>query len=717
MCDFKLFTAYNLIHKIEEVGIQNLQMQGGSQFLRPLSVFKKTIYFVLTMNDNNLLLLGLTVDEGCPVYIKKNLVIGKLYPFIRSFKDFNPNKPIFPLNDPYSIPHNFFTNGNTYFDVQFSAIVGPNGSGKSSLIDIIIRILNNLSFFIGEAYKHVHSFTPISSLKATLYYSIGTTLYRLTQKGLNNKHPEKLIDLRLEKFSKGSWTNLKLTKKNLGSLFFYAVFLNYSIHAFNTADYMEEMDTDLPYFLNRGHWLNSCFYKNDGYQAPIVLNPKRNNGVIDINNENHLAKSRLISLIFKSGAKKDSSFTYINNHSKISAIRISTDKDSVKKKLDKVWKLWKNRKYGYNEEVQTFIYSCIRDFWEKKYKFKKLSDEDTLYNLAMDYLVYKTLSIVLTYDTFDKFDALTPEYNISISESWKQEINELLDEIDKEPSHITFRLRQTLAFLHFRHYQVEEGEEKVIRVSEFSDSLINQLYYKEWEMAELAPPPIFKSEILIKNDESGEEYPISKISSGERQLAYVVSTILYHLRNIDSVRQSPRRIKYQHLCIFLDEIELYFHPGYQRLLIHQILEALKSFNLPDIKSLHFIVITHSPFILSDIPKSNVLFLRDALPVFEMQENTFASNIHSILRNGFFMEDGTMGAFAHSKVNNLFRQLYENNLTPNLKEEILLVSEPVIRSQLLKIYNELNPPTENSRLLHHLYNEIERLKAEVENLKK
>ncbi len=663
------------------------------------------------------MLLGLTVDEGCRNYIKKNLVVGKIYPFIRSFKDFNPDKPVFPLpSDANLLPPNFFTDGQTNFNVQFSAIVGPNGSGKSSLIDIIIRLLNNLSFAIGEEYDQTHHFTPILTLRATLYYSIGSTLYRLTQKGLNEKQPLKLIDLRLEKLSNGRWSNLKLNKKNLGNLFFYAVFLNYSVHAFNTSDYKEEMDTNLDYFLNHGHWLNACFHKNDGYQAPIVLNPKRTNGNIDINNENHLAKSRLVSLIFKSGAKNDSSFTFINNHLRISAIRLSVDNQSVKMKLEKMWKIWGKNKVNFSNGQKAFIYNAILNFWKRKYKFKKQGTQDPLYDIAVDYLVYKTLSIVITYNAFDKFSALTPEHNQTDRILWEQEIEELLAEVDDEPSHITFRLRQTLAFLVFRQYHVEEGEEKEYQLADFADSFINQLFYKEWEMAELAPPPIFNTEIIIKNDSSDEMYSLSKVSSGERQLAYVTSTILYHLRNIDSVRQSIRRIKYRHLCIFLDEIELYFHPGYQRLLIQQILGALKSIKLPDIKSLHFIVITHSPFILSDIPKSNVLFLRDAIPDFNMQENTFASNIHSILRNGFFMEDGTMGAFANNKVNKLFRQIYDHELSPHLKEEILLVSEPVIRSQLLKLYKELIPSYDNS-VLQSLMKEIGALKTEIENLKK
>ena len=235
---------------------------------------------------------------------------------------------------------------------------------------------------------------------------------------------------------------------------------------------------------------------------------------------------------------------------------------------------------------------------------------------------------------------------------------------------------------------------------------------------DLVPPPIFDTKIMVKDNLTNEEFPLAQLSSGERQLAYAVSTIIYHLRNLNSVPlknswEFPKRLKYRYANIILDEIELYFHPGYQRLFVDHLIRCLEKADLKEIMGINIMMVTHSPFILSDIPKSNVLFLKDGRPDFEMQENTFAANIHSMLRNGFFMEDGTMGEFAKNKVNDMFRRLHENNASSYIKEEILLVSEPILRSQLLRMYNELfgsHPSTQN------LWNIINKLQSEINELK-
>lgn len=684
-------------------------------FLVFVIILSLTLYAMSPMRKNNLCLQGISIGTDCPLSIRKNLKINTIYPFIRSFKDFNLENPTFPVESHKDeLPSNFYSDHNCNLKINISAIVGENGSGKSSLVDILIRLLNNLSFYLGKTYNSNHEFYPIIGLRATLYYSIGDSLYRLIQTGMNKSNPSKIIELKLQTLSKGKWINININKKNLGDLFFYNIFLNYSIHAFNPKDYEEEMETDLRNVLENAHWLNACFHKNDGYQAPIVLNPKRDKGNIDINIENHLAKSRLISLIFKNG-KFSGSFTFINKNTKIFAIILKTDKESVEIKLKKIWQIWEKQNISFTTEKKEFIFKTIINFWKNKYKFKKLSKVDKLYDLSVNYLVYKTLSIVITYDAFENFKALSPLNNYDNLNNWEEEINELLKEISNEPSHITFRLRQTLAFLVHRQYKVAEGEKKTYSISNFSDILSNLNMSNNWEVAELAPPPIFRTEILVKNDLSNEEFLLSKLSSGEKQLAYGVSTIIYHLRNLDSIQKSNRRINYRQVAIILDEIELYFHPGYQRLFISHLIEALYSVTFSNIKSLHFIVITHSPFILSDIPKSNVLFLKNALPDFEMQENTFASNIHFILRNGFFMEDGTMGVFAKNKVNDLFRKLHENDLNDDLKKEILLVSEPILRTQLINMYEEIIG-LNNSNNIISLKKEIEFLRKEIENIK-
>ena len=94
--------------------------------------------------------------------------------------------------------------------------------------------------------------------------------------------------------------------------------------------------------------------------------------------------------------------------------------------------------------------------------------------------------------------------------------------------------------------------------------------------------------------------------------------------------------------------------------------------------------------LSDIPKCNVLFLKDGRPNYSMQENTFGANIHSLIKNGFFLPNIPMGAFAFKKINELFRQLnsadhdHSEESIARIKQEIALVGEPYLREQLYRL---------------------------------
>src|SRR5690606_25959341 len=131
------------------------------------------------------------------------------------------------------------------------------------------------------------------------------------------------------------------------------------------------------------------------------------------------------------------------------------------------------------------------------------------------------------------------------------------------------------------------------------------------------------------------------LSSGEKQKIFGSATLLYHLANINSVRRSGKYVKYRHVNVIRDEIELYYHPELQRTYIKDVLDSLDNADLSAIAGINLLFITHSPFILSDIPKSNILFLEDnGMPSANaVKTQTFGANIHDLLKESFFLQDG------------------------------------------------------------------------------
>ncbi|OAV65548.1 putative ATP-binding protein involved in virulence [Bacteroidales bacterium Barb4] len=210
------------------------------------------------------------------------------------------------------------------------------------------------------------------------------------------------------------------------------------------------------------------------------------------------------------------------------------------------------------------------------------------------------------------------------------------------------------------------------------------------------PPPFFEYDIKLNKTEKGKvipgtPIPFKSMSSGEKQFIYAVSTLIYHIKNLLSIEQSDR-VKYRHINLILDEVELCFHPEYQRLFINKLINTIKRIDLIADCDFNIIMATHSPFILSDIPKCNVLFLKEGKQCDEMQEDTFGANIHSLLQNAFFLNNG--------------------EIDENLYTEIKLVSEPFIRSQLLKLYKELAPCEATNKEIKTLKDKIEKLEKQI-----
>lgn len=152
---------------------------------------------------------------------------------------------------------------------------------------------------------------------------------------------------------------------------------------------------------------------------------------------------------------------------------------------------------------------------------------------------------------------------------------------------------------------------------------------------------------------------------------------MYHMVNVDSEwndyykndREHLEVIKYHYMNVIFDEVELYFHPEMQRQYIGIMLKMLKSVRFANIRGVSIMMITHSPFVLSDIPESNVLCLgEDDNKV----AKTLGGNIMEMLSDSFFMKS-SIGDFIKNEIalivdlyNRVVREKHPN--MPELKEE-------------------------------------------------
>lgn len=128
-----------------------------------------------------------------------------------------------------------------------------------------------------------------------------------------------------------------------------------------------------------------------------------------------------------------------------------------------------------------------------------------------------------------------------------------------------------------------------------------------------------------------------------------------------------------------DELEICFHPEYQRLFVKKLVDIIKNLKLNDSHSFNIFLVTHSPFILSDIPQENVMYLRDGCQE-EREGKTFAGNLGELLVSGFFL-NGTIGNFASDKIDELIDHIEKKNISSEDRLLVEKIGDPLLRSFL------------------------------------
>lgn len=641
-------------------------------------------------------LIGIEIINGEQSVIK-NLKKG-WYPFV--FCDSLNIAPDCDKKYDFEKYRNFYTKDNISPKISISCIVGQNGSGKSTLLDILFRIINNFSYCLDEKLCNVDY---AKGFHAKLYYSINCEVTENKKKKLIEKigfidsnSMNDSIDIKIKFPDTPDLISIKQKNSIPVSFlenFFYTIVTNYSIYSFNPDDYFLDNEEE-------NFYVQRIFSKNDAYVTPIVILPYRDeNGIIQIDNERHLAVQRIIAM---------SIFFY----KKYNALLVDDQKPfSVKYNLIKDYEKTKRDNISILDEIDqiNILVDIWKGFIEKKYKINKtLNGSEKLYNLAIFYLAYKTRKILDNYgflyeagvseekNTEEIINNLTLDETKKWNKSKEQKYSEFfIETLINDASFMTLKLRQTLFFIQNPYTDIENGEIIIDKV--FTDQLesIDNTFLQ-------LPPPFYSYDLYFDNSKNNtkEGYNLSKLSSGQKQILYNLSYVLYHIKNLDTKddKCTQQNINaypvYQNILMVFDEAELFLHPELQRNFINTLLKAIYNCNFTKIKNIHIIFATHSPYLLSDVLNNNVLVLEDGTRKTNIIEQTFGANIYSLLNNQFFLEGGT-GAFSQSVIKSIIEKANENQ--PIIKKEdydyykliIDNIGEPFLRNSLQYLFTRFN----------------------------
>lgn len=558
-------------------------------------------------------------------------------------------------------------------NIAVQAIVGPNGSGKSSLLELIYRIINNFSALVERGMKRNAAWRLlfVEGLHAELYYVQDRHLYCISCRGndvIFIKDGQKVRMFSANTQSRRQSTENQLLVSEMAKMadsLHYTIVTNYSLQSLISTDYADEtsLSPDKGGTFSPEQegtvWISHLYHKNDGYLTPIVLNPFRDQkGNIDMVTEYQLTVYRLSALLLYYRKRKGFFDDYeLNDIQYTFSLNIVQEKYKEKEISD-------NRIFNAVLNIENFVMNnphSTEAILLSQMGFHDLKLDHDITRAAAAYLVYKILSIASKYPSYGDFDHWKLDLfdKTSLTEVEMMELSRLTTKIKRDRSHITIKVVQVCNLLRVIENRGAEVLERNSFGIDYYRDLVGYSYVQArselFEIMYMLPPSFFIPTLTIKNPEKeGQPLEISKFSSGERQLLYTFSTYIYHIRNLLSIPKE--RVAYRHINLILDEAEICFHPEYQRLFLSRLLYMIKSLHLNLHCAFNIIIATHSPFILSDMPRENILYLdKGKAQSREQFIRPLAANISDILYQSFFLRNGFIGEWARTKINEILKK--------------------------------------------------------------
>jgi predicted ATP-binding protein involved in virulence len=239
---------------------------------------------------------------------------------------------------------------------------------------------------------------------------------------------------------------------------------------------------------------------------------------------------------------------------------------------------------------------------------------------------------------------------------------------------------------------------------------------------------------------------VRPLSSGEEAIFKTYARIYSLVNDIEDNKNEVKIEKeYRNIIILMDEPELYFHPEWQSKLIKLFIQyfehVFKKYNV------QIIMTSNTPFLLSDLPRENILLLNKEFDEdlgqyitkvdYNRISKTFGQNIHTLLKDTFFLET-TIGEFAKEKINYIMEMLNPNRnelkesemellnrrfieQKDDVKKTIEMIGEPLIRNYLKERFQQM--VLENKEIsieikVNEIDLEIQKLiqqKSEIQNI--
>ncbi|MFA5428079.1 MAG: AAA family ATPase [Sulfurimonas sp.] len=612
-------------------------------------------------------------------------------------------------------------------NINVTAIVGENGSGKSGIIQFFENIFFDQEIkkyiFVSYINKEMLIYSNLTLIKIlTVYEYILNPINNISlcsynaelpypyehRKYLHDKKEFYTINLQ-EKYIYKLMSSIIKTGNNDIVNIVSDIFKPTKMIVSENIEYKDYMQKELKSLLNedltfKNIIIDMSIQENLEYKKFILID-KLIDEVYEGEYDNFL----------ESEAEKDfekNKESYRGNS--LVNDRQASDEEILEFLSDEIFK--KNPPEQYIRDIldKTKLYQFfMQQLNQELYSHFTLSSFNTKQNIGVYkvYIFYKILKENLL-QKFLQFIISTyfNDLNNTTIDSIEQLIKEIFDEsnIQHTEEFLKENNNYSITFDEFKNLKFE--------INNFSNDKYFNDYYE-----------LFSFEFF---DQKGKKF--SDLSHGEKIFYGQVLNIYFYIKQND--------IQNNFMFCF-DEPELSLHPMWQKEYLNKFINFITNLG----KNIHFVFSSHSPFLLSDLPQENIIFLKKDKNgncenvTKETNIETFGANIHTLLSHGFFMKDGLMGEFAKGKIEEIkkfydFNQKFKSriNAKEKIKERVKkyylnkkekfnhiqsIIGEPFLKTIMKNYLDELELIfSDDEDLINKELKELEKRKLYLEKLK-
>ncbi len=358
----------------------------------------------------------------------------------------------------------------------------------------------------------------------------------------------------------------------------------------------------------------------------------------------------------------------------------------------------------FDEEYFKTNENKVKSYARSNYKFSKFYhlEGKGIYDCTRKYVIY--LFSTLFFDYQYKYDYKDYKYVKSALYEWDTDSIKYLENLIKELNpEFDFSIDEYLEIINSELLGFKARPNlQYISLSKIEESGLDKLIFKYIDFFDFD----FSDNNRLRRYEN--------LSSGEKSFFSYFINLFYEIYNCEN----------NYVTLLIDEPDHTLHPQWQKEFIQLLINFLVN-NFTK-KNINVILTSHSPFLLSDIPKQNIIFLdKDengnckVVDGLKEKKQTFGANIHTLLSDSFFMEDGLMGEFAKRKIDEVIQLLNKEKLDEKelkyCEQIISIVGEPIVKNQLQRMLDSKRLKKVDE--IDKIYEEIELLKHRIEILRK